>query len=175
MLRWSGSLICLDIKRELIVGYRASRNHRILPFDPTSEQSIRFNPLAEIRVGTKYAIFDCQRLANVLSIPRRSRATIVILPTKPTHGPACCLCTSVYRAHVEKTPVPSLRDVYEFMNSGEHDRTQQGDLEEFGDICQPMIEFDHGNPHVNNGVATRARHNEGHARKNTLQCVILGQ
>ncbi|NQY81910.1 MAG: type IV secretory system conjugative DNA transfer family protein [Alphaproteobacteria bacterium] len=63
----------------------------------------------------------------------------------------------VHRAHVEETPVPSLRDVYQFTNSGEHDHTQQGNPEEFEDLCQSMIEFDHGDPHVNNGVAARAR------------------
>ena len=104
MLRWSESVICLDIKRELYhqsAGYRASRGHRILPFDPTSEQSVRFNPLAEIRVGTKYAIADCQRLANVLVNSSAIKGDNRYFANEAYTWVSVLFMHVVHRAHVE--------------------------------------------------------------------------
>jgi type IV secretion system protein VirD4 len=40
---WPGSLVCLDIKRELFnitAGYRASRGHSVILFDPAAQTAV---------------------------------------------------------------------------------------------------------------------------------------
>ena len=73
LLEWPESAVVLDIKGEnfaLTAGYRASLGHRILRFEPSAESgSVRFNPLAEIRVGTRYETQDCQNIAAMILDP----------------------------------------------------------------------------------------------------------
>jgi type IV secretion system protein VirD4 len=73
LLSWPASALVLDIKGEnwrLTSGWRASIGQRILKFDPTAETgSIRFNPLAEIRLGTDYEIADAQNIAAMIIDP----------------------------------------------------------------------------------------------------------
>ena len=50
---WPGSLVCLDIKRELFqhtAGYRASRGHNVILFDPAAPdgRSHRWNPFWQV-------------------------------------------------------------------------------------------------------------------------------
>lgn len=64
LLDWRASAIILDIKGEnyaLSAGWRAKyANNRVLKFDPTAAhgESIGFNPLEEIRIGSEYEIGD---------------------------------------------------------------------------------------------------------------------
>ena len=64
LLDWPESAVVLDVKRELYnltAGYRsAALGQNIFPFDPTSENSCRFNPPAEVRFGMAQAISDAQ-------------------------------------------------------------------------------------------------------------------
>lgn len=73
LLSWFGSVLVLDIKGEnwrLTSGWRASLGQRILKFDPTAEEgSIRFNPLAEIRIGTGHEVADAQNIAAMIIDP----------------------------------------------------------------------------------------------------------
>lgn len=73
LLSWPDSALVLDIKGEnwrLTSGYRASVGQRILKFDPTAKEgSIRFNPLAEIRLGTDHEIADAQNIAAMVIDP----------------------------------------------------------------------------------------------------------
>lgn len=73
LLSWAHSALVLDIKGEnwrLTSGWRASLGQRILKFDPTAETgSIRFNPLAEIRIGTDFEIADTQNIAAMIIDP----------------------------------------------------------------------------------------------------------
>lgn len=73
LLSWADSALVLDIKGEnwrLTSGWRASTGQRILKFDPTAETgSIRFNPLAEVRIGTDYEIADTQNIAAMIIDP----------------------------------------------------------------------------------------------------------
>ena len=69
LLDWPKSAVVLDIKRELFFltfRYCASLRQNIFLFDPTSENRCRFNPLAEVRIGSIPAIPDVQRIANIL-------------------------------------------------------------------------------------------------------------
>lgn len=73
LLSWSASVLVLDIKGEnwrLTSGWRAAMGQRILKFDPTAETgSIRFNPLAEVRIGTGHEVADAQNIAAMIIDP----------------------------------------------------------------------------------------------------------
>lgn len=73
LLSWAASVLVLDIKGEnwrLTSGWRASQGQRILKFDPTAEEgSIRFNPLAEVRIGTGHEVADAQNIAAMIIDP----------------------------------------------------------------------------------------------------------
>lgn len=73
LLSWPGSTLVLDIKGEnwrLTSGWRAAQGQRILKFDPTAEEgSIRFNPLAEVRIGTGHEVADSQNIAAMIVDP----------------------------------------------------------------------------------------------------------
>lgn len=73
LLSWPASALVLDIKGEnwrLTSGWRAAQGQRILKFDPTAEHgSIRFNPLAEVRIGTSHDIADAQNIAAMIIDP----------------------------------------------------------------------------------------------------------
>lgn len=73
LLTWPHSAIVHDIKGEnweLTAGFR-SRFGRVLLFDPTNEASAAYNPLAEVRRGTK-EVRDVQNIADVLVDPEGS-------------------------------------------------------------------------------------------------------
>ena len=160
MLRWDQSVIVLDIKRELYnqtAGYRASKGHRILPFDPTSEHSVRFNPLAEIRVGTKYAISDSQRLADVFINPSAIKGDNRYFANNAYTWVMVLFLHVVYKAYVEETEVPSMYDVYQFMNARDEMDEDEEPGAGFNELCQKMMDFDHGDKFVNKAVTARAR------------------
>ncbi|WP_096704154.1 type IV secretory system conjugative DNA transfer family protein [Magnetospirillum sp. 15-1] len=73
LLSWLESVLVLDMKGEnwrLTSGWRASQGQRILKFDPTAEKgSNRYNPLAEIRLGTPHEIADSQNIAVMIIDP----------------------------------------------------------------------------------------------------------
>ena len=74
MLTWTGSVICYDIKKELWVstaGWRAQFSH-CLRFEPTAPDSVRFNPLLEIRRGDN-EVRDVQNIADILVDPDGSK------------------------------------------------------------------------------------------------------
>ena len=74
LLSWTGSVIAYDIKRELwesTSGWRRQFSH-CLRFDPTSSDSVRFNPLLEIRKG-EYEVRDVQNVADILVDPDGSK------------------------------------------------------------------------------------------------------
>jgi len=70
LLTWSGSAVVYDIKKELwtlTAGYRRQFSH-CLRFEPTAADSVRFNPLFEIRKGTT-EVSDAQNIADILVDP----------------------------------------------------------------------------------------------------------
>ena len=73
LLSWQESAVILDLKGELwelTSGYRKSKGHKVLRFDPANPSaSIKFNPLEEIRLGTQYEVGDVQNLATLLVDP----------------------------------------------------------------------------------------------------------
>ena len=74
MLTWPGSVIAYDIKKELwsaTAGWRKQFSH-CWRFEPTAPDSIRFNPLLEIRKG-EYEVRDVQNVADILVDPDGSK------------------------------------------------------------------------------------------------------
>lgn len=70
LLAWSESAVVYDIKGEnwaRTAGFRASRGHRCFKFSPVEvEAGARFNPLAEVRIGTPRDVSDAQNVADMI-------------------------------------------------------------------------------------------------------------
>ncbi len=74
-LNWTHSAVILDVKREIweaSAGYRGRFSHCFF-FDPTRNDSARFNPLAEVRRGEN-ELRDVQVIVEALSDPSGQRA-----------------------------------------------------------------------------------------------------
>jgi type IV secretion system protein VirD4 len=69
LLAWEESAVIFDIKGEnwdRTAGYRISAGHVCFRFAPVEEHSARFNPLAEVRIGTLREVSDAQNIAEML-------------------------------------------------------------------------------------------------------------
>ena len=74
LLNWLGSVFVLDMKGEnyqITAGYRKHvLKQTILKFKPYGlEDSISYNPLAEVRIGTPYEVKDATIIADILTDP----------------------------------------------------------------------------------------------------------
>lgn len=73
LLNWLASTIVLDLKKENYVktaGFREKvLKHKVLKFAPHDENSCSYNPLAQIRLKTKYEYVDTQIIADILTDP----------------------------------------------------------------------------------------------------------
>lgn len=71
LLNWQSSSIVLDLKKENYVktaGFREKvLKHKIIKFAPHDENSSSYNPLAQIRLRTKYEYVDAQIIADILT------------------------------------------------------------------------------------------------------------
>jgi type IV secretion system protein VirD4 len=70
LLSWTDSVLVYDIKKELwhtTAGWRRQFSH-CLRFEPTAPDSVRFNPLMEIRMGIE-EVKDVQNIADILVDP----------------------------------------------------------------------------------------------------------
>jgi type IV secretion system protein VirD4 len=71
LLNWSGSLVCIDIKREnwqLTAGFRAHCGQACYLFDPFSEdgRTTRWNPFTYVSEDPRRRLNDLQRIAEML-------------------------------------------------------------------------------------------------------------
>lgn len=76
LLSWPHSVLVYDIKKEnwtLTAGWRKQFSH-VWRFEPTSPDSLRFNPLMEIRKGL-YEVRDVQNVADMLVDPTGDKDT----------------------------------------------------------------------------------------------------
>lgn len=78
LLNWQSSSIVLDLKKENYVktaGFREKvLKHKIIKFAPHDENSSSYNPLAQIRLRTKYEYVDAQIIADILTDPGEGKA-----------------------------------------------------------------------------------------------------
>ena len=76
LLTWTGSVLVYDIKKEnwaLTAGWRRQFSH-VWRFEPTAPDSVRFNPLLEIRRGL-HEVKDAQNVADILVDPTGEKET----------------------------------------------------------------------------------------------------
>ncbi len=76
LLSWTGSVLVYDIKKEnwaLTAGWRRLFSH-VWRFEPTAPDSVRFNPLLEIRRGLN-EVKDAQNVADILVDPTGEKET----------------------------------------------------------------------------------------------------
>lgn len=70
LLAWSESVVVYDIKGEnwaKTAGFRAQCGHLCFKFSPVEQgNSSRFNPLAEVRIGTPRDVSDAQNIAKII-------------------------------------------------------------------------------------------------------------
>ncbi|MGD1095924.1 MAG: type IV secretory system conjugative DNA transfer family protein [Bryobacteraceae bacterium] len=69
LLAWRESAVIYDIKGEnwaKTAGYRHSQGHLCFKFSPVEQSASRFNPLAEIRLGTPRDVSDAQNVADMI-------------------------------------------------------------------------------------------------------------
>jgi type IV secretion system protein VirD4 len=79
LLNWTGSILVYDVKNELwdiTAGFRSTFSHCAF-FNPTRPDSIRFNPLFEIRKGPN-EIRDTQNIVEMLINPTGTKQTMDI-------------------------------------------------------------------------------------------------
>ncbi|WP_155976388.1 type IV secretory system conjugative DNA transfer family protein [Novispirillum itersonii] len=164
LLSWQESVLVLDIKGEnhaLTAGYRASLSHTVLKFAPTSTEGCsRFNPLAEIRLGSGRDIADCQNIAAIIVDPDGKglndhwmKEGWSWLTTSILHV--------VYRVHLTEKRRANLADVRRFLNkvpplpvnTGEEDLAALFSAD-FEKLLKEMATFKHGDPVIDDAVRT---------------------
>ncbi len=154
LLSWvKNSVLVLDIKGEnygLTSGFRAKMGQRIIKFEPTNPKECnRFNPLAEIRFGTPNEFADVQNISMMiidsegkgLGNDYWANSGWIWMTTAILH---CC-----YRWRLEKNTMPSLADVYNYINPDSAGGDSGGGLTQ---ILQDMMEYDHQNAFINDNI-----------------------
>ncbi|MBN2752335.1 MAG: type IV secretory system conjugative DNA transfer family protein [Rhodospirillaceae bacterium] len=152
LLTWPASTLVLDIKGEnwrLTSGWRASQGQRILKFDPASESgSARFNPLAEVRMGTNHEIADVQNIGTMLIDPEGKGLKDFWMKTGFAWLSASLLHV-LYKVQKGQNRIATLRDVSLAL--------AMPDVKDFDAMLTSMIGFDHGRESVNEFVHASAK------------------
>ncbi|WP_020592872.1 type IV secretory system conjugative DNA transfer family protein [Kiloniella laminariae] len=160
LLSWKESVLVLDIKGEnyaLTAGWRKSIGQRVLRFDPASlEGSVKYNPLAEIRIETDHEIADCQNIASMIIDPDGKGLKDYWQQSGWEWLAASILHVLYYIRKTEKRTA-TLADVHRFMSIG-HDNDTQGMTgdEGFDQLCDDMAAFNHGRESVDEEVKRSA-------------------
>lgn len=152
LLTWPESCFVLDIKGEnfaLSAGWRKSEGHNVFKFEPTSsEETARYNPLAEVRIGTGRDIADCQNIAAMIVDPDGkglkdywrqegwSWLSVIILHV-------------IYRIEKEQSRRASLDDVNIFASGTISDESGEDNFEA---LLDDMIEYEHGEGYIDKEI-----------------------
>ncbi|WP_417798703.1 type IV secretory system conjugative DNA transfer family protein [Terasakiella pusilla] len=157
LLRWKQSTIVLDIKGEnfaLTAGWRASIGQKIIRFAPAEDGTThRFNPLAEVRIGTKRAIADCQNIALMLIDPDGKGLKDHWMKDGMAWLSSCLLHV-IHRIKIQEHRNANLYDVNMFISACLDETADQEEADQgFNHILTEMKNFDHGDKYVNNAVA----------------------
>jgi len=124
LLDWRESAIILDIKGEnyaLSAGWRAKyANNRVLKFDPTAThgESIGFNPLEEIRVGSEHEIGDVQNIVMMI-VDDKGYGLKDYWERSSFNFITGLILFTIYQYKERGQGIPSLHDVYKVLN--QHD------------------------------------------------------
>ncbi len=161
LLNWQGSMICLDIKGEnyhLTAGYRASLGQHIIKFDPTSlDGSNKYNPLAEIRIGTEHEIEDCQNISSMVIDSEGKGLKDYWMQAGWEWLTTCILHVLYYEKINNDGRIATLKDVHHFMSVGHgDDDIELNPDESFNQLCDDMAEFKHGRDIIDQEVMRSA-------------------
>lgn len=116
LLTWKGSAFVLDIKNEnytLTSKYREKIGQKIIRFAPTDIKSDKYNPLAEIQLGTLYELDQVKEIVEALIVVNESDTFFG--PTARDFLTAVILFVMYSKFNEGKTAC--LRDVYNFITS----------------------------------------------------------
>ena len=174
-------VLCFCLRAN-ILPFPNSQGQRVLRFDPAAlEGSVRYNPLAEIRIGTDYEIADCQNISSMIIDPD-GKGLKDYWTQSGWEWLAASILHVLYYTKITQSRTATLADVHKFMSIGHGqdsdsfegedgaqglDRVQKlkrtqnlgqdldGD-ESFDKLCDGMAEFDHGRAIVNDEVERSA-------------------
>ena len=125
LLAWEESVIVLDIKGEnfaLTAGWRKKyANNHILRFEPTATEetdTIKYNPLEEVRVGHSSEIADVQNISMMICDPEGKGLADYWQKSAFSLINGLILYT-IHTAKENGLPYPSLPTVYETLNGEE--------------------------------------------------------
>ncbi|POF27819.1 type IV secretory system conjugative DNA transfer family protein [Roseibium marinum] len=171
LLSWEESALVLDIKGEnyaLTAGWRAAQGQRIYRFDPAADRgSVKYNPLAEVRIGTDHEIADCQNIAIMIIDPDGTGLKDFWM--QEGYG---WLCTAIlhvlYRIKRQEKRTATLADVRAFMSIGDDEDLKsisettvaaaakavfKGEEDDsFDRLLKDMERYEHGREVVNDEV-----------------------
>ena len=150
LLTWFGSVVVNDIRGENYgksAGWQAQRGARVLKFSPAAlSGSARWNPLAEIRLGTDYEISDAQNI-GMMAIDPDGTGLKDFWMKSGFAWLAASILHVVYRICAEENRVATLGDVSLALS------TPDGDFES---MLKQMMAYDHGRTSVNQFVHASA-------------------
>lgn len=162
LLSWVESALVLDIKGEnyaLTAGWRASQGQRILRFDPAAlAGSVRYNPLAEVRIGTPYQIADCQNIA-VMVIDPDGKGLKDFWMQAGWEWLSAVVLHVLYRVRHDTggARIATLADVHAFMSLGGQEADDGANADEsFNAVLDDMTQFEHHDQHVDDEVRRAA-------------------
>jgi len=160
LLSWLHSVLVLDIKGEifaLTAGWRSLIGQLVLKFEPAAlSGSVRYNPLAEVRLGTDYEIADCQNIASMVIDPDGKGLKDFWMQSGWEWLSAVILHV-LYRIQRDNQRTATLADVHAFMSVGDDDGEDiEGGDEGFAAILDDIARFDHGRESVNGEVRRAA-------------------
>lgn len=162
LLSWLESVLVLDIKGEnyaITAGWRKLIGQRVLRFDPSNiKNKIRYNPLAEVRIGTDHEIADCQNIASMVIDPD-GKGLKDFWMQSAWEWLSAALLHVLYRIQRDDGRTATLADVHAFMSVGD-DSDDDGEIskgdEGFDRLLDDMARFDHGRNSVNAEVRRTA-------------------
>lgn len=153
LLTWPDSVVVHDLRGENYgksAGWQAQRGARVIKFDPSAVTgSSRWNPLAEIRVGTDHEIADAQNIAMMIIDPNGKGLVDFWMKSGFAWLSAAILHT-LYRVRTEQDRVATLADVDMLLSA----LAIEGGLEA---LLLEMTEYDHGRQAVNDMVNSGAQ------------------
>ncbi len=153
LLTWPDSVVVHDLRGENYgksAGWQAQRGARVIKFDPSAVSgSSRWNPLAEIRVGTDHEIADAQNIAMMIIDPNGKGLVDFWMKSGFAWLSAAILHT-LYRVRAEQDRVATLADVDMLLSA----LAIEGGLEA---LLLEMTEYDHGRQAVNDMVNSGAQ------------------
>lgn len=147
LLTWEASTVVMDLRGEnygKTAGWRSQQGHVVLRFDPAAPKgSIRWNPLAEVRVGTDHEIADAQNIAMMIIDPD-GKGLVDFWMKSGFAWLSAAIIHTLYRVRANDDRTATLADVDTLLSA-----VDAGGLEA---QLAAMVAFDHGRADVNDMV-----------------------